>query len=444
MAKVSIIIRTKNEERWLMSCLSAIHEQEYRDFEIIIVDNNSIDRTVSKAKQFGIKKIFNIDNYLPGKALNIGINNAEGDYIVCLSVHCIPVNSFWLGNLVSALEEDTLYAGVYGRQQPMSFSSPSDKRDLMLVFGLDRKIQVKDSFFHNANSIIKKDILDRFPFDETISNIEDRLWGNTIIDNGLKILYEPEASVYHYHGIHQNGNDERLQNIVNIIEKNNLIVNGKLDINKFHITAVIPIKGESIKINNTPLMKQTIDAIKKSKYVREVIVATDNEETARLAKLYGAKCPFLRPKELSSDIINLETVQKYVLNKLENNDIFPDIIVHLEETYPFRPTNLIDNMIIKLIEEGFDTVIASKEEPGWLWKQDETGQISRIDKGDIPRKFKEKSIKGLHGLGCISHSEFIRNGTLIGNKIGLFNISSPLADFEVLNDESIALAEKLL
>ena len=38
----------------------------------------------------------------------------------------------------------------------MSFSSPSDKRDLLLVFGLDRKIQEKDSFFHNANSIIKE------------------------------------------------------------------------------------------------------------------------------------------------------------------------------------------------------------------------------------------------------------------------------------------------
>ena len=52
------------------------------------------------------------------------------------------------------------------------------------------------------------------------ANIEDRIWGQTIIDNGFKILYEPSASVYHYHGIHQDSNQERLINIVNIIEKN--------------------------------------------------------------------------------------------------------------------------------------------------------------------------------------------------------------------------------
>ena len=62
---------------------------------------------------------------------------------------------------MSSLEEDSTFAGVYGRQQPMSFSSLSDKRDLMIVFGLDRKVQIKDSFFHNANSIIKKEFLDK-------------------------------------------------------------------------------------------------------------------------------------------------------------------------------------------------------------------------------------------------------------------------------------------
>ena len=101
-------------------------------------------------------------------------------------------------------------------------------------------------------------------------------------------------------------------------------------------------------------------------------------------------------------------------------------------------------MIKQLVEGGFDTVIAAKEESGWIWSQNDTGEIKRVDKGDIPRKFKEKSMKGLHGLGCISHSEFIRKGSLIGNKIGLYHVSSPLADFEVKTKESIALAEKLM
>ena len=67
-----------------------------------------------------------------------------------LSAHCIPTNKKWLINLVNSIKEDEKYAGVYGRQQPMSFSSNSDKRDLTIVFGLDRKIQVYDNFFHNV------------------------------------------------------------------------------------------------------------------------------------------------------------------------------------------------------------------------------------------------------------------------------------------------------
>ena len=423
---------------------SSINDQEYRDYEVIIVDNNSIDQTTSKAKKYGVKKILEIKDYLPGKALNLGIKHSAGKYIVCLSVHCIPVNNQWLSKLVSSLEEDSTFAGVYGRQQPMSFSSLSDKRDLMIVFGLDRKVQIKDSFFHNANSIIKKEFLDKFPFDENTTNIEDRIWGKKIIDSGFKLLYEPDASVFHYHGIHQDNNLQRLSNIVNIIEKSNFSSNGYLDISKFNITAIIPIKGKSQLVKGFPLMKSSIEILKKSAFVNQIIVASDNIETAEQAKKLGAESPFIRPMELSAEIVNLERVQQYSLEELEKADIYPDIIVHLEETFPFRPLDLIDNMIKQLVEGGFDTVIAAKEESGWIWSQNDTGEIKRVDKGDIPRKFKEKSMKGLHGLGCISHSEFIRKGSLIGNKIGLYHVSSPLADFEVKTKESIALAEKLM
>ena len=203
--KVSIIIRTKNEERWISSCLESVYSQKYTDFEVIIVDNETEDRTLKKANKFAINEIVSVTQYLPGKALNKGIKASKGEYIVCLSGHCIPVNERWLGNLVSALEEDESYAGVYGRQEPMSFSTPSDKRDMVVVFGLDRKIQIRDSFFHNANSIIRRHLWEAVPFDANTTNIEDRLWAQKMLDSGYKLLYEPAASVYHYLGIHQHG-----------------------------------------------------------------------------------------------------------------------------------------------------------------------------------------------------------------------------------------------
>ena len=93
MPSVSIIIRSKNEENWIKHCLRALKEQTFQDFEIILVDNNSYDFTVELAlSEFKDLKLVKIEKYLPGKALNFGIKEARGDYIVCLSAHCIPIN----------------------------------------------------------------------------------------------------------------------------------------------------------------------------------------------------------------------------------------------------------------------------------------------------------------------------------------------------------------
>ena len=81
--KISIVIRTKNEERWILKCIKAIQDQTFKNFEIIIVDNKSSDKTIEKAKLCGVKKIISIENYLPGLALNTGIRKSSGDFIVC-------------------------------------------------------------------------------------------------------------------------------------------------------------------------------------------------------------------------------------------------------------------------------------------------------------------------------------------------------------------------
>ena len=377
--------------------------------------------------------------------MNLGIKESIGEYIVCLSSHCIPVNESWLGTMVSAIEENASYAGVYGRQEPMSFSKVSDKRDLLLVFGLDRKIQIKDSFFHNANSIIQRTLWEKVPFDNDITNIEDRLWANEMIKSGYKIIYEPAASVFHYHGIHQNGNNERLKNVVSIIEgRISSSMNTNLDANDLKIVAIIPVKGKCISVNGQPLLIHSIDSLKKSKLIDEIFVSTDSEETAKIAIKAGAKCPFLRPKEFSEPFVNLEAVQKFSLEKIEELGTFPDLVVHLEETFPFRPDGLFDSMIRNILRYGQDSVIAARGESSFIWQEKHDGGFNRIDSGDVPREFKEKILIGLHGLGCVSHPEFIRTGKFFGPNMGLFEIDDNIASFEVRDSASLEKAKKIL
>jgi glycosyltransferase involved in cell wall biosynthesis len=220
---ISVVIRTKNEERWLRRCLTAVALQSYRPVEVIVVDNVSTDGTVGIAKEFGCR-ILSIDDceFTFGRALNRGIAVARGELIAILSGHCIPLNERWLSCLAASFV-DELVAGVYGRQEPLPDSDPFDKRDLWTTFGLERRVQTRDIFFHNANSIILRRVWNEVPFDEEISGVEDRDWAKKVLGRGYKIVYEPNASVYHHHGIHQGRNVERAERVVRVIE---LIHNG--------------------------------------------------------------------------------------------------------------------------------------------------------------------------------------------------------------------------
>ena len=442
---VSIIVRIKDEEKWITSCLKAIFDQDYKNFELIIVDNNSSDHSRERAKRFKVK-IINIKKFKPGKAINDGIRNSSGEIIVCLSGHCVPTSKNWLSNLIKDSSNSKI-AGVYGRQEPFSFSSDLDKRDLINLFGLDKKIQIKDTFFHNANSSFTRKIWKKFPFDENVSNIEDRVWAEQVISAGLQIIYEPKASVYHYHGINHDLNSDRARNIVKILESLNTTKTNQSNIKpqNLKIAAIIPIRGKSKKINGKSLLEITINSAKKYKYVNDIIVSTDEDETISLAKKLGVSSPFKRPPRLSDDYASDLEILKFSLEKIESENKNFDLIVCLKETYPFRSINLIDDMIQKLLNDGLDTIFAGKIEKRSVWKV-ETGATSMIMEGFMPRNLKtEKTVISLFGLCCVTYPSVIRSGDLFnGKKVGIYEIEDQISSIEVRDKTSFELTKQLL
>ncbi len=221
MPEASIIIRTKNEEKWIGKCLKEVFNQNFSDFEIIIVDNGSSDKTLDIAKKFLVKVVVYKEKvWRPGKAINVGIRNSSGKYAALLSGHCAPVNNNWLGDLVKEVKVPKV-AGVYGRQLPLISSSPLDKQDLLMFFGKDRLIQTKGHFFYfdNANSIIKRSVWQKIPFDEKVKHKENIIWGRDVVQKGYKIIYTPKAKVYHWHGINHSGNIKRAKEVVKVLEK---------------------------------------------------------------------------------------------------------------------------------------------------------------------------------------------------------------------------------
>jgi rhamnosyltransferase len=443
--KISLIIRTRNEERWIGACLRGVMSQTEQDFEVVLVDNASVDRTVDKARAHDVR-IVTIDHYRPGAALNVGIRASSGKYIVCLSGHCIPVDEHWLAQLTAGFDDETI-AGIYGRQEPLAFSSDEDKRDLLITFGLDRRFQVKDTFFHNANSAIRRDLWERFPFDEKATNIEDRIWAHQVIGAGYRLLYEPSASVYHHHGIHHQGNAERAASTVRTLERMGVPTldssSKVIDVDDLEVIAVIPVRDPSPTLAGRPLYQYTIEHAAHAERIDRVFVATPDPNVARDAIEHGAEVPFLTSRENARFDVILEKLMQYVLNELEARGVNPDVFVMLEPTYPFRSGALIDELIGDFVSRGLDTIIPAREDYNSCWVQ-QGGAYKRVDEGYLPLQFKKPVFTGLKGLCCVTSPLVIRSGQLFGEKVGIYKVNDPIATLEVASKEHASLAELII
>lgn len=202
MKKVGIIIRTLNEGKWLDLCLTAINKQTYKFYEIIGIDSGSHDLTLEIFKNHNLKLNHTL-KYTPGSAINMGISVAQDcDYYVILSAHCIPIDASWLENFVTFMESHPSVAGAYGMQYPMTFTNNENTRDLVVTFREETNVN-RNTFFHNANSIVRRAAVCKVPFDPNIKHIEDIVWSRDILSAGFDLGFVKEAGVTHYHGPNQ-------------------------------------------------------------------------------------------------------------------------------------------------------------------------------------------------------------------------------------------------
>src|SRR5437868_2013527 len=95
--KASVFIPTKNAGKKFNQVLARVFAQKEVDFEVIIVDSGSKDKTLSIAKGTQAR-IYEIPSqeFSHGKTRNLALRYAEGDFIVYLSQDAMPADSFWL------------------------------------------------------------------------------------------------------------------------------------------------------------------------------------------------------------------------------------------------------------------------------------------------------------------------------------------------------------
>src|SRR3989338_6460644 len=119
MMETSIIIRTKNEEKWISENLKRLANQTYKNFEIILVDSGSTDKTLDIINQFinvlNIR-IFKIkpEEFSYPFALNFGIKQSLAEkYLVFLSGHSLPISKTWIEYGIKNFTDNKIM-GAYG------------------------------------------------------------------------------------------------------------------------------------------------------------------------------------------------------------------------------------------------------------------------------------------------------------------------------------------
>lgn len=204
------------------------------------------------------------------------------------------------------------------------------------------------------------------------------------------------------------------------------------------------IPGKNIKVlGHQPLIAYPINDGLNAKYLNRVVVNTDSEEIAEVARNLGAEVPFIRPKELAMD--NTPSID-VVLNSIEffeqKGDFF-DAICLLQPTSPFKPKGFIDACIQKFQNSNADSLISVLEvpheyNPHWTFEMGLEGNLS-IATGEqtlIPRRQELPRAFHRDGSVYISKVSLIKERkVLVGGKtVGIVSNKSYYANLDTLED----------
>lgn len=126
------------------------------------------------------------------------------------------------------------------------------------------------------------------------------------------------------------------------------------------------IPGKNIKLlGGKPLIAYTIEAAKKSGVFDRIILTTDDQKIADVAKQYGCEVPFMRPAELAGDKVQHLPVLRHAVQWLKDNkSYYPEYVMTLQPTSPFRQPEHIKQAVDIILATKADSVLGVSEIPG--------------------------------------------------------------------------------
>lgn len=225
------------------------------------------------------------------------------------------------------------------------------------------------------------------------------------------------------------------------------------------VLAIIParsgsksVKDKNIRpINGKPMIAYSVEHAIKAECIDRVIVSTDSEKYAEIAKAYGAEIPFIRPAEYATDTsLDIDVFFHALTFLKENEGYMPELVVQLRPTYPIRRISDIENMV-KYMKDNKDVdsircIAPAKEVAYKMWFKDDNNMLTPIMK-DIPECYnmpRQQLPKIYYQNACIDvvRADVILNKhSMSGNKIAGYEMSD---NFDIDTEEEFKAAEKYI
>ncbi len=199
MPKVSIIIRSYNEEQHIGRLLHGIELQNVTDHEVILVDSGSTDSTVPIAEKYGVRIV-----HIPkaefsfGRALNHGCGVAQGEILLFASAHVYPLRRDWIETIIAPFTDPEV-AVSYGRQVGNEITKFSEHEVFNTWFPPVSVPRQSHNFCNNANCAIRRSGWEASRYDEDLTGLEDLAWAKQALKDGGQITYVAEAVIAHVH-----------------------------------------------------------------------------------------------------------------------------------------------------------------------------------------------------------------------------------------------------
>jgi glycosyltransferase involved in cell wall biosynthesis len=195
MPKISVIVPFYNAEKYLRQCMAALLAQHYppEDYEVIMVDNNSTDRSLSIARQFPRAKVLGEKKQGAYAARNRGLAEATGTLIAFTDADCVP-DKDWLGAIAATLQAPHVQL-VLGSRQWAGGSSPGLA---LLVTYQNQKVdsilksRIKELYYGYTNNMAVR----RATFDRLGPFLEAHRGADTVFLHRVIDAYSCDAVCY--------------------------------------------------------------------------------------------------------------------------------------------------------------------------------------------------------------------------------------------------------